>query len=188
MPESKTSPIVQKAAPIQQFESAVDRQELMIALQSSEDSRFAALYNAMAKEKTPLLALCKRLGIGWHELVQSYRTHKMNEGIVRMMDHFPEVAEDTAIDAKSRLECCPKCEGEGIVPDGEESKPCRRCSGTGKVRVSGDAAARALLFEALGMKGQKGPMVAQQFNFGSGALEPLEKTVSVVQRITGGKV
>jgi len=180
-----------------QFEDAVPRAKLSAALESSPDPRFTALQAALAKpdgRATSLVTLCRKLDISWHELVEFYRDFQMQATMLVAMEHAPEVMADVAVDSKSRMEPCPRCDGEGLVADpavSEEgdvrlTKKCVRCDGAGKVRVSGDAAARALLFEAMGLKGQKGPLVAQQINFGSGGLEPLEKTMSVVQRITGG--
>jgi hypothetical protein len=193
----KPKVVVKSKAPLAQFEDAVPRAKLATALESAADTRFQSLHAALAKpdgRATSLVTLCRKLDISWHELVEFYRDFQMQATMLVAMEHAPEVMADVAVDSKSRLEPCPRCDGEGLIADPSASeedgihltKQCVRCDGVGKIRVSGDAAARALLFEAMGLKGQKGPLVAQQINFGSGGLEPLEKTMSVVQRITGG--
>lgn len=184
-------------APIAVFESLVQRENLLDALEVAEDPRLQKLRKAMmapGNSRIKLLHHCKMLGITWPELVEAHRQYQTQKALMEGFDCLPEVIRDVAEDSKSRLEPCPMCIGEGNIADPSISddaevrltKECPRCDGKGKIRVSGDAAARALLFEATGMKGQKGPLVAQQFNFGSGGLEPLEKTVKAVQNLVGG--
>jgi len=195
----RKTPPKPKAPPMRQFEELVPRENLVTALATAEDPRFRALHAAMMTpmgSKCSLISLTRRgdIGLRWDEIVTYYRDFQMQRGMIAMVEHVPEVMRDIAIDSKSRMEVCPRCDGDGVIPDPgmtddsvHLTKPCLRCEGAGRIRVSGDAAARALMFEATGLKGQKGPLVAQQFNFGAQGLEPLEKTVQVVQRLIGGQ-
>ena len=48
--------------------------------------------------------LCERAGVGRVELVDLFRRHKLDLGILKMSKQLPEVLEDTAIDANA-LSC-----------------------------------------------------------------------------------
>ena len=110
--------------------------------------------------------LCERAGLSGREVVDLFRKYKIDEGIVRMSKHVPDVLEDTAIDAKSRMECCRRCDGLGSVPLTEkEDRECPVCYGSGQVRLPGDKNARELLFRANELTG-KGSLVSIQANVG----------------------
>ena len=108
--------------------------------------------------------LCERAGISGREVVDLFRKYKIDEGIVRMAQHLPDVLEDAAIDAKSSMGCCRRCDGLGSVPLTEGGdRECPLCFGTGQVRIPGDKDARALVFKANELTG-RGSLVSIQTN------------------------
>lgn len=114
--------------------------------------------------------LCERVGLSIHQLMDFYRKTKMDEGVMRVHKHVPDILEDTAKDALRTEESCWKCQGEKEIKDGEGKKsPCPECKGKGTIIVKGDTDARKLIFETVGLTGKKGPLIAQQFNLGGGA-------------------
>lgn len=161
------------------------------------DPKWLQLQYLMAHPKTrhtKFSTLCKRLEIQLIDLVEMWRTWKVNAGTARMMDHIPDIMEDIARDSRTRYETCPDCE-DGIITTEEteetedkiiireKERICGRCYGRGKIQISGDRHARELLFETAGLtnkKEKKGPMVAIQQNFGSGELPETTKKVSKI--------
>jgi hypothetical protein len=72
-----------------------------------------------------------------------------------MLIHLPDIMEDIAEDSESRDVCCPRCDGFGHVTRQNGEAPCPVCDGAGKVRVPGDAHARRLLFQIIGLIGPR---------------------------------
>ena len=62
----------------------------------------------------------------------------------------PAIMEDVALDARSRMETCKGCQGEGTV----NTRRCPQCEGEGLTRVPGDHQSRKLLFQTLGLIGK----------------------------------
>lgn len=189
------------SAPLQVFEEQVGREALVGMLETAEaGTKFAQLHAAMLaakNRKTSLLQLCRKLGIRWDEMVDFHRNFNVQQGLLRASNHLPHVMEDVAVDAKSRVQGCTRCDGAGKLPDPSLSaedgvhltKDCPDCEGTGKVRVPGDQGARNLMFETMGLTGKsKGPLVAQQFlSFGGSGIEPIGNVVGAVQKLIGGR-
>jgi hypothetical protein len=175
--------------PMRTFIENVPPDEFTECLEASTDPKFQQFLDARCDpgfKHLGFAALCRRLGITLHEMDDLWRNHQLSRGMIRMMTHVPRVLEDVAIDAESRDEVCPRCDGEKVViNDNNVSRPCPVCENTGKVRVPGDRAARDLVFESVGLTGKRGgpPMVAIQQNFGldSGLEDVLLNTTKLLE-------
>lgn len=130
--------------------------------------------------------LCANVGLSLHQVVDFFRKTKMDEGLIRAYKHVPDMLEDTAKDALRTEESCWKCQGEKeIEKDGVKSL-CPECKGKGAIVVPGNTDARKLMFETVGLTGKRGPLVAQQFNFGPGT-DSQEDVLKNVHRLMKGK-
>jgi hypothetical protein len=148
--------------PIQWFFDAVPRPGLDDALLMSGDERFYRLHSALQDEvyrTTSPGTLCRNFGISFTDLVRLWWNHNLLWGKIQMLNHLPDIMEDIAVDALSREGPCPRCDGIGHVMRESGQAPCPVCDGAGKVRVPGDAHARRLLFEIIGLIGprRRGP-------------------------------
>ncbi len=128
--------------------------ELVGALHSSADERVHRLAEMMtdpAYSRFTLGKLCERVGLSTLDLLDAFRKYKIDQGIIEMSRHAPEIMEDIARDAESRMEACKKCRGTGTVKDKntEETGRCLHCAGEGQVRVPGDYRARRLFFKVM---------------------------------------
>lgn len=177
-------------AVLKDFYSSVKLPELKQALQLSNDPRYLTL---LAMLNNPRFAsfsfpeLCRRSKMSLQDVVEVWRIHIRNQGIVKMMGHLPEIMEDVAIDSKSRIVLCNRCQGEGKLY-GEtlnrmEDPICPDCHGDGKVRLLGDKDARNLTFETVGLKKTGGinVNVAQVNN--PGGVPSLEEQVANVDKV-----
>src|SRR5262244_206046 len=140
------------AAPVRRFEENISRADLATALDRDGGDRAILLLEMLQDpryQNQSLAMLCKKVGMSYLELFSLFRRLKLDEAMVRMLKHIPDIAEDTAIDAESKEEICWKCNGNCYV--GRHSKLCRACHGSGKIRKIGDIASRRLLFESVGL-------------------------------------
>lgn len=168
-------------------------QDTIAALVHSGDDKLVELANYLLDPSfraSSLPRLAERAGVKYAAVLDAFRRYKHDEAMVTAARHLPKVMEDTAIDAQSRREQCWVCpDGSGKVmkrervPNPEYGSPdhpdvaefvdvdvertCANCYGHGWVRISGDPDARKLVLEAVGITGKRGPVVAQQFNYGS---------------------
>jgi len=137
------------------FFEQVPRPSFDDALQMSGDKRFYRLYDALhddAYRNTSPGKLCRKFGISWLDLIELLRQYNLNLGLICMANHLPQICQDVARDARSREAVCPRCNGLKTVTDeAGGSIGCPMCEGAGNVRVPGDAHARKLMFEALGL-------------------------------------
>jgi hypothetical protein len=143
---------------VQGFFEAVPRTGFDDALQSSGDPRFQRLHDALhddAYRKTSLGTLCRKFGISWLDLVNLWRNHNLLLGQIRMLNHLPDIMEDIAKDSENRDGPCPRCDGIGHVMRQDGEALCPQCDGAGKVSVPGDAHARRLFFEIMGLIGPR---------------------------------
>ena len=120
------------------------------------------------------------------DVVEVWRNHVRNQGMVRMMGHLPDVMEDLAVDSKSRIVICNECQGEGRLNEKEINKMthpiCPVCHGDGKVRLLGDKDARTLMFETAGLKKGGGTQVnVMQLN--AGGVPSIEDQIASVDKI-----
>jgi len=131
--------------------------------------------------------LCRRSKMTLQDVVEVWRLHIKNQGIVRMMGHLPDIMEDVAIDSKSRIVVCDKCQGKGQIfgatINGVADPVCPECHGEGTIRLLGDKSARDLAFETVGLKKTGGinVNVAQVNN--TPKLPSLEDQISSVEDV-----
>src|SRR2546430_12911787 len=167
--------------PVQWFFENIPRATLEEALQLSGDPRLYRLYDALhdpAYRNTSLMTLCRKFGIPLHDLVELWRDYNVCLGMIRMVNHLPEIMEHTAENALPRDVFCPRCDGLGNVVDWNGPRTCPICEGAGKVRVPGDNAACRLVFEIAGLIGRnRAPIVAIQQNFGAPVSEDTVKDI-----------
>lgn len=155
------------------------REELKPVLRSVADKRFEQMFDMMhdpAHSNKSLSTIARECGVQHMELCDAIRKYKMGIGIVRMSKHVPDIMEDVAVDAKSREDVCPHCEGVGTVlrdqtvqMEGESLKAtkvpveCPKCHGKTTIRKPGDTNSRKLIYESIGLTG-KTPLIAVQNN------------------------
>lgn len=141
---------------MRRFASTVSKEELGGMLAHSGDERAQRALEMLldpAYSRFTLAKLCQRLGLSTLDLLELFRRHKLDMGIIEMSRRAPAIMEDVARDAESRMEACRECAGTGMAKDkstGEKSH-CLHCSGEGQVRVPGDYRARNLMFQTLGL-------------------------------------
>jgi hypothetical protein len=143
---------------IQLFIENVSPANFDVALQVSGNERFHRLSEALRDpvyRKTSFGTLCRRFGVSLVDLVDLWRNHNLLLGQIRMLDHLPDIMEDIAEDSENREEPCPRCDGVGHVMRESGAAPCPVCHGAGKVSVPGDAHARRLFFEIIGLIGPR---------------------------------
>lgn len=169
------------------FYEEVDLPEFKEALQFSKDPRFRMLFEAISSpklHKCSFAELCRRCGLGIHDISNIYRDHQKHRGLMRAYNHMPQILEDTAVDAQTRVVTCDLCNGVGKVfgedaVNQQESSICPKCHGDGKVRIVGDKDSRKLMFETAGLS-KGGAQTAVQVNVG-GAVPSLEDMVAEVE-------
>jgi hypothetical protein len=170
----------------QHFIDNVDDAAFTAALEDAADAKYQSLLRARLdprNRRTSFSKLCRNFGISIADVDDLYRKSQIHIGMIRSANHIPDLMEDIAIDAKSKLQYCTRCDGKGIVTDlvedaggsddfarsakserGGIERMCPMCKGVGEVRVAGDRTARDLVYESIGLIGRKGPMVAIQNN------------------------
>lgn len=218
MPKMKPS-VRLPEKPAKALLASIPRESIARALEiasQSPDDKFDQMLKYMCDPRfgreLSLYAIARRCNVSLRELTEMFRDSQMMEGTARMLNHVPDVMEDIAIDARSKMDVCPRCNGSGQEIEkcsdcngskrASEAKgrptpircktcegkgkvsvgECLKCGGTGKIRVVGDEAARKLLMEATGQTGKKGPLVAQQFNLTAGT-QSLEDMIAATDRI-----
>ena len=131
----------------------ITRDEMVGALYSSTDERAVRLLQMMgdpAFANFSLGKLCQRVGLTTIDLLNAFRNFQLLRGILEMSRAVPEVMANVAEDARSRMETCKGCQGEGTV----NTRRCPQCEGEGLTRVPGDHQSRKLLFQTLGLIGK----------------------------------
>jgi hypothetical protein len=153
----------------------ITRDELTDILDGVADQRlqmFLGMMHDPAHSNKSLAKIARECNVTFIELSDLIRKNRVAEGMIRMTQHVPDIMQGVAEDALSTQEFCPKCQGIGSVFDplnknddgGQVPMDCPQCKGTGEIRKSGDAGARKLVFEAIGLTGKQGPLVAVQNN------------------------
>jgi hypothetical protein len=199
------------------LEASVPREEWLAACESSTDERATMLLARLmdpAYRKHSLPTLAKEVGLTYPQVLKMVTQHRLDQGLLRMSAHVPQVLEDVAIDSLSKDVTCGACRGfkvddvavvavtEGVLdPEtkrtvivqklDDEGRPvwerCLVCDGAGTLRKVGDKAARELMFETLQLTGKRGPMIAQQFiNAGGQSVEDALDTVASVLDVKAG--
>jgi len=171
--------------PMKTFIENVPRAEFEQALELSPDPRFRQLFDGMTDPhlaRMSFAGLCKQFSITLNDIHDLWRNHQLHKALIRMSTYTPEILEDIAIDARSKMQGCTHCNGSRVVTDTEGAVwPCPVCRGAGEVRVPGDKNARVLTYEALGLMKRGGPLVAIQQNFGLDA--GLEEILGATQKL-----
>ena len=181
---------------VEEYLQEATKDEMLQALQSSDDPVAKEVLKSMLMPKPwSFTSICRHHGLTYTNLMEIFSKYQLNSGLIRQMRHLPRVMEDTALDAMSKSEPCPRCDGEGVIPDenaesmadGEIkvriTKPCPLCKGRKEVRVPGDKLARELVYESAGLTGKKAPSVAIQQNFGSGGDHSIESSVGLMKKL-----
>jgi len=180
-----------RPAKVEQFLEAAGKDEVLNALKWSDNAQMKQLLGYMLQPR-PLnfLTACMKSEVTLNQLIDLYSNYQRITGVMRMSQHIPQVFEDVAIDAKSKMASCPRCDGYGVIEDlsaehrkGKKppTRKCPVCKGIKEVRVPGDKLARELVFESLEMTGKKGPSVAIQQNFGQPS--SIEATIAMTQKL-----
>lgn len=164
------------------FYDEVNMPEFKAALEYSNDPKFQMLMFALGNprlQSCSFAELCRRCQLSITDVTALWRNHQIQRGMLRMMNHMPQVMEDTAEDAKAHTHKCARCDGTGKL-EGETinkriNPVCPECHGDGKIRVVGDKDARQLVFESAGLK--KAPQ-GPQFNLTIGSGPSFDETIA----------
>jgi hypothetical protein len=143
---------------IQPFFEDIPRADLDSAMLLSGDTRFYRLHDALhddAYRKTSPGTLCRKFGISWADLMRLWWDYNRYLGLMIAESRLPKILDDIARDSESRDEPCPRCDGIGHVMREDGEAPCPQCDGAGTVSVPGDAHARRLFFEIMGLIGPR---------------------------------
>lgn len=183
------------------LEQSMPREEMAYIMECADDERAQRLMKTMLDprfRKRTLPWMARECGLSYMDVVMLIKNHHLGDGTVRASRHMPQVMEDVAVDSLSKQVTCGSCRGHMI--DGVASVPvtedvvdeetkrlvrqqtldsagvpqwekCLVCDGVGTLRKIGDAKARELLFEQMGLTGKRGPLVVQQFNQAGGSME-----------------
>ncbi len=130
------------------FVQEVGHEELLAALECSDDARGHALANMLgdpAYNRHSLAKLCELVGLRYADLVGMFRRFYIGIGIIRFSRQIPEVLEQTAKAALSTTKACERCDGRGE----RDGKPCSYCWGKGTIHVPGDPACRKLIWDTM---------------------------------------
>jgi len=178
---SKNAVVARQASreALENFYKEVKMPELKQALEVSNDPRYNMLLAAINNPRfnnCSFAELCRKCRMSIQDVVDLWRNHLKTKGIVRMMGHLPDIMEDVAVDSKSRMVTCDKCQGEGKLYgqtiNRVEDPICPDCHGDGVIRVQGDKDARLLTFETVGLrKGSVGQVNVLNVNKGIPSME-----------------
>ena len=139
---------------MRRFASTVSKEELGGMLAHSGDERAWRLLEILMDPvygNHSFAVLCGKVGLNQIDVVDLFRRYKLDLGVIKMSRLAPQVMQDMAEDARSRMETCKGCQGSGMV----NTRRCPQCEGDGRVRVPGDDKARRLFFKV--MLTRKGP-------------------------------
>jgi len=183
------------------LQASLSREEWLAVFEGSEDEKARLLLAMMldpSTRKRSLPQMAGAVGLSYAAVLQMVTRGRLEQGLLRMSEHVPQVLEDVAVDAKSREVTCQGCrgfkvDGVAVVPVMEETveeegkrkilaqaldsegrlkwEKCLTCDGSGTLRKIGDSDARKLLFDTLKLTGQRGPLVAIQNNNGMPSME-----------------
>jgi hypothetical protein len=172
----------------------ITRDELTDILDGVADQRlqmFLGMMHDPAHSNKSLAKIARECNVTFVELAEIIRKNRVAEGMIRMTQHVPAIMQGVAEDALSTMEFCPKCQGIGSIFDpikkGDDGAQvpmdCPQCKGKGEIKRSGDAGARKLVFEAIGLTGKQGPLVAVQNNtLNVGDEDDVEAVLKLAQR------
>jgi hypothetical protein len=119
-------------------------------------------------------ALSKRVGMTLPELINLFRNKHFMEMFIEFFDGAPEIARDTVIDAKARIDICPACQGFKTLTRKDETIICPKCNGRGVIRVGGDKEARRDVLKAIGVHQDSAQVVVNNTNVNVEGIEDFE--------------
>jgi hypothetical protein len=175
---------------LESFYKEVQLPDLKQALQLNNDPRYTMLLAALNNPRFSSFSfseLCRRCKMSIQDVVEVWRNHLKTQGLVRMMGHMPDIMEDVAVDSKSKMVTCDKCQGkgklEGQVVNNLKDPICPECHGDGTVRIQGDKDARLLAFETVGLR-KSGAVVTNvnMMNFNKG-VPSMEDQISSLDKV-----
>ena len=188
--------------PLRDFKLAVDEDEFMRACRmESEDSKWGRLHLALMRPNVTFMQAVKSEGISLLELNQFWSDSSKHMGTIRMMNHLPDVMEQTAVEARQKVVVCARCAGTQVVYEYEKPvveleggrldfgekvlvrKACPTCVDSivpGRVIQPGDLESKKLMFKVAGLlkDGQVVNVDARTLNVGA-----VEGEVSAIGRI-----
>jgi hypothetical protein len=188
-PGTVSLPRVQEA--LENFYKEVELPELKQALAVTNDPRYNMLLAAINNPRFHGFSfpeLCRRCKMTIQDVVAVWRNHMKVKGLVKMMNHMPNVMEDVAVDSKSRIVTCDTCQGVGkLVSEtrNQVKQPiCHACHGDGTIRISGDPKARELAFETIGLTGSGGGVHQQvNVNLGNQGIPTMEDQITDIDKV-----
>lgn len=143
-------------------------------LDASDDPRAQRLCaHLRLHEQMSLARACRVLGLTHHDV----RKMLASEAVIRAQlqadiihaSAVPRAARDLGVDAHAQDETCSACTGNGSYVKRGKEWECRKCGGTGKVRVPADIKKVALLYQATRIIEQK-PVLEQHISFNKAVL------------------
>lgn len=170
------------------------RPELAEVLGVSDDGRVVRLVDYLLStnkgiQRRSLAKLAQMCDLSYAELLKAMSNARVAEGLLRMGKHIPEVMEDVAVDAKSKQVPCRDCKGTGEViarrtrGQANTYKTCWACQGSGTIRQIGNAHARDLVYETIGMTNRKSPLFNVNVGVGSGVLPSTESEMGAIDKV-----
>lgn len=171
------------------FFASADRKALIEACAASDDERLRFWAKIRADEKKfhhmTDIYLAQKATVTFKAISECYLDYRRSQGYVELAERLPQAMADIAEDALSRRMTCPKCAGNGTMQIEDEEISCEACWGTGVLVKTGDPDARKAMLEAAKITGQKGPLLAQQFNFDGGF--SVESMITSGEKLMGDK-
>ncbi len=137
---------------MRRFADTLGQDELAEVLTHAADPRAHRLMAMLldpAFQGHSFSTLCSRVGLNLVDLLDLMRRCKLDQGIIEMARHAPEIMGDIAKDAQSRMVCCDHCGGAGKITAGEAELDCPLCDGVGQIRAPGDDKSRRLFFKVM---------------------------------------
>lgn len=135
------------------LQTAVRQEDLIKALDQAKNQKAFAVFQMLcdpAYRNHSLARLCEKAGLSFLELVDLFRVFRLDEALLVMLTHVPQVMEDTAISALNKTVVCEACAGSGQT----DGHACTKCVGQGQIMIPGDPQAQRLVFEAVGLTGK----------------------------------
>ncbi len=158
---------------LRDFKLAVDEDAFVSACSlEPTDSKWGRLHLALMRPDANFMQAVRKEGVSLFELNQFWHDSQQHRGTIRMMNHLPDVMEETAVEARARTVKCRTCDGTQVVvvqerpvveaPDGTlmygekvlVRKACPECVDSivpGTVVRPGDLESKKLMFKVAGL-------------------------------------
>jgi hypothetical protein len=142
------------------MESPEDRLLVSTTLAYSDDPRMRDLAQralSPSMNGTSFARIVGDLSLTWRQVEAEYKSLMKSQGAIRQYQHLPDLMEQSAIDARSRMEPCRRCDETGAIFEGKDddkvSKVCPSCHGEKQVYIPGEVDRLKLVFETFGLIG-----------------------------------